>query len=120
MDLDERINEFEEKYASRVRRWAGLVDPNELDQLIETLAVMEEESKAITGLFRDEKDPLYQSRWLPLLKGLMSQIPSIGTHLEKIRKESRTGLDLMDRGKKGLTGYRKGVERKRVIFDEDA
>lgn len=120
MDLERKIDAFEEKYRARVRRWAGFVDPAELDDLIEALTAMEGESQALTQALAHSGDPLYESRWLPLLKDIMSMIPSISERLHKIRSESRSSLDLMDKGKQSLTGYRKGVASRRVIFDEDA
>lgn len=118
--IEERISEFEKKYADRFRKWASFVDPSDLETLIEALGGMETESKEITEELQETKSPLIETRWQPLLKNLMGLTPSIAKHLEQIRTQTRSGLDAMDKGKRSLTGYRQGVEKRRAIFDEDA
>ena len=118
-DMEGRIREFEEKYLVCLRRWGSFVDPDELDKLTHLLQEMENDSKAITKTFRDNPGPLYEKRWLPLLKDLNGLLPGIQRHLETIRAQSREALSLLKKGQRGLLGYRGTVGRRRSILDED-
>ena len=118
-DLEKRIQKFEDEYLANLQKWASFVDPDELDTLNHTLHRMETESEAITAAFREKPGPLYEERWQPLLKDTLGLLPSIQSHVEAIRSQSRQTLSLLKKGQRGLKGYRGTVGGRRPILDED-
>ena len=119
-NLDDRIQAFENKYLARLESWTELVDPGELETLIATLGMLDEESKALSETLKTGSPELFRTRWEPLLKRMMDMVPAIQGHLEAIRDQSRQNLGILDKGQRGLMGYRSSVSRKSGIFDKDA
>lgn len=119
-ELEQNIRTFEQEYAAKLRRWAGFVDPDELDELIETLKKLDLASNAITARFESRQDPLYLKTWQPMLKDLMGLVPNIVAHVEAIRSSARQHMGALDKGQRGLVGYRSTVARGDGVFERDA
>ncbi len=108
--LEKQITAFEEKHIKKLRHWASLVPPEELDQLVNFLDEMEKNSRALTEKVR--KNPsLYSKRWQPLLNQIQGMLPNIEGHLQKITSEARSGMSLLDKGQRSLMGYRQSDPR---------
>ena len=119
-ELEQNINAFEEKYSSKLRGWAGYVDPEELDELIATIEEIDKASNAITEQFKTRKEPLYVERWQPLLQNLMRLLPNIENHIGAIRSGTRMNMGALGRGQRGLVGYKSAAPPKSGIFERDA
>ena len=119
-ELEQSIRAFEQKYAGKLRAWAGFVDPEELDELIETIKVMDKTSNAITDQFETRKEPLYVDTWKPLLENLKGLLPNIENHVLAIRSGIRQNMGALGKGQRGLVGYRTSTKPKNSIFERDA
>ncbi len=118
-DLTAAVDAFEQKHREPMTRWRAHVDPDSLDGLIAALGEMQAESEALTARIRVEDPALYRDRWAPLLLELMAMIPDVQKRLAAVRGEARSGLGLLDKGQRGLTGYRRSLGVQGSILDSD-
>ncbi len=118
-NLESRIQAFEKKYLAALRRWGGFVDLKDLDLVQETFQAMKSESEAITKAFSPVSANLYARKWQPLLKDVLGLLQGIQTHLERIRLQSRQSLATLEKGQRGLAGYRSSFQAQRSILDQD-
>ena len=119
-ELEQSIKAFEEKYAKKLRGWAGYVDPEELDELIATIEEIDKASNVITDQFETRKEKLYVDKWQPLLQNIMRLLPNIENHVAAIRNGTRQNMGALGRGQRGLAGYRSSGPAKSGIFEQDA
>lgn len=107
MELTQRIDQFEQTYMKRLRRWAGMVGPEELDEVVRMVGAMQKDSEAITGDI--VPGGAVAQRWRIMLQTAAGLVPAVEKHIIRLRNDAQGALNNLDRGRHIVSGYRKHV-----------
>ena len=107
MDLTQHIDQFEQTYMKRLRRWAAMVGPEELDEVVRLVGEMQRASEEITG--KITPGGAVAQRWRIILQTAAGLVPAVEKHIIRLRDDAQGSLNNLDRGRRIVSGYRRNV-----------
>ena len=108
--LPDRIADFEQTHLTRLRQWSAMVAPEDLEAVLRALEELEPVTMAITEAATEAPEPI-RTRWRTTLDTARGLLTAVEGHLLRVRQESRTALNALDKGRRSLDGYRNTLHR---------
>lgn len=115
--MEERINEFEARYANKLRDWGAYISADDLDNLIAFIQQLDTDSQAITRDMPLLASAAEKIRWQELLSRINCLVPSLVARLKQMGVEARSNMGMLGKGQRGLMGYRRNNPVQQSFFE---